>query len=254
MMESSSRLPAHEAVNDFRPRGDDLRIAGRDPAQRRGPVRSPAAWRVAGGTGAELPTGRGNVGRCAPVGGKLGPSLRRERVCGIERWRAGRTTVAVKLEGSRPSGGHHATQSGRLRITRPTLEWALAFDFSPKAVRCDHVRAQLPTAVSPVWLPPTPASPHGGPSRPDPAGGSKKNSKASRAIPASTSGRSMRSTFNNTAADDGCGFPRKSRTRSAAPHRPENRLAILGRSGLEMASFAPPSRKVPLMLKPVGIS
>src|ERR1700676_2393361 len=135
MTEGSSRLLAHEAVNDFRPRGDDLRVAGRDPAQRRGPVRSPAAWRVAGGTGDELPAGSGNVGRCAPVGGKLGPPLRRERVCGIERWRAGGTAFAVKLEGSCPSGGGVATQSGRLRITRPTLEWTLAFDLSPKAVR-----------------------------------------------------------------------------------------------------------------------
>src|ERR1035437_1349165 len=228
MSGSLPKLLADEAISHFGPRGDDLRSAGRDTSQRRGPVRPPAPRRVAGRTRDELSEGGQHLGGCAPYRGDLGSPVRADRVCGIERRIEGRPTVEIDLKESGPRRGGVAEQSGRLWTSSAALERPFAFGLSAKAVRSEDGCAQLPEAISPIRISAAQTPPDGGPSRPVIAGGGKKNSKYWPATPPSTFGRLMRSISSSTAAVAGCGSPRRSRNLGSSTHQTHTRASTLG--------------------------
>ena len=247
-------LGVHKGTDHFESRGNDLRVAGRDTSQRRGPVRSPVAWSVAGGKGDELPTDGGTFRRCVPNRGELGAPLRTGRLCRFERRRAGRKAVAIKPDGPGTCGRGPAAQPSPLRASGPAVGRPAPLGVPPAAVRGDPERAAMPKVISTVWIPATQTAPAGGPNRFCFAGRTQKNFTRSPTIPTSTFGRWMRSIFSNTAVAVGCGFLRKSKIRSACTPRPAKASATSAPCGFGTGSFAPPNRKTDLMPGPAGAS
>ena len=234
-------LVAYEATDDIRPGRDDLGVAGRDTSQPRCPLRSSVARGVAGRRGDELPGSGEGAGRFPWNRGKLGPPFRAARIRSLERGRANGPAQATGPKGDGEGRDSAPALSSRLWAASSAVGRALVVGFCAEAVRGDPEGAPVPTAFSPIRFPAPQAAPGDRPSRPDPAGGGKKNSADSPSTLKSISGRWTKSISSNMAAGAACGCHRKYGTRFVAMRRPASSSATLALFGSEMDDWSLPN-------------